>query len=110
MWIAGEYRGATVTLAAEITAQGVAGHAELSLFTITHTEDRSRAPAVFPAPPGRQPTAVRRDRQDSGKTITGSSDWTRYQITAQVPADADFMGFELTLAQAPARSGSATWN
>jgi hypothetical protein len=52
---------------------------------------------VFPAPRGHQPVAVRRDRQDSGKTITGSSDWTRYQITAQVPADADFMGFELTL-------------
>jgi RNA polymerase sigma-70 factor (ECF subfamily) len=98
MWIAGEYRGATVTLAAEISAQDVAGHAELSLFTITHTEDRSRARPVFPAPPGRQPTAVRRDRRDSGKTISGSSDWTRYQITAQVPADADFMGFELTLA------------
>ena len=97
MWIAGEYRGATVTLAVEITAQGVAGHAELSLFTITHTEDRSRGRAVFLAPPGRQPTAVRRDRRDSGRTITGSSDWTRYQITAQVPADADTMGFELTL-------------
>ena len=109
MWIAGEYRGATVTLAAEMSAQDVAGHAELSLFTITHTEDRSRDRPVFPAPRGRQPTAVRRDRRDSGKTITGSSDWTRYQITAQVPADADTMGFELTLA-GPARSGSATWN
>ena len=98
MWIVGEYRGATVTLAAEISAQDVAGHAELSLFTITHTEDRSRDRAVFPAPPGHQPVAVRRDRRDSGKTITGSSDWTRYQITAQAPADADTMGFELTLA------------
>ena len=98
LWIAGEYGSATVTLAAEISAQDVAGHAELSLFTITHTEDRSRARPVFPAPPGRQPTPVRRDRRDSGKTITGSSDWTRYQITAQVPADADFMGFEVTLA------------
>ena len=98
MWIAGEYRGATVTLAAEVSVQDVAGHAELSLFTITHTEDRSQARPVFPAPPGRQPTAVRRDRRDSGKTITGSSDWTRYQLTAQVPAEADFMGFELTLA------------
>jgi RNA polymerase sigma-70 factor, ECF subfamily len=96
MWIAGEYRGATVTLAAEMAAQDVAGHAELSLFTITHAEDRSRDRPVFPAPPGRQPTAVRRDRRDSGKTITGSN-WTRYQITAQVPADADTMGFELTL-------------
>jgi hypothetical protein len=98
MWIAGEYRGDTVTLAAEVSARDVAGHAELSLFTIAHTEDRSRDRAVFPAPPGHQPVAVRRDRRDSSKTITGSSDWTRYQITAQVPADADTMGFELTLA------------
>jgi hypothetical protein len=51
MWIAGEYRGATVTLTAEITAQDVAGHAELSLFTITHAEDRSQDRPVFPAPP-----------------------------------------------------------
>ena len=98
-----------MTLAAEVSTQDMAGHAELSLFTITHTEDRSRARPVFPAPPSRQPTAVRRDRRDSGKTITGSSDWTRYQITSQVPADADFIGFELTLA-GPARSGSARWN
>ena len=98
MWIAGEYRGATVTLAAEITVRDVADHAELSLFTIAHAEDRSRDRPVFPAPPGRQPVPVRRDRRDSGKTIIGSSDWTRYQITAQVPADADFMRFELTLA------------
>jgi len=98
MWIAGEYRGATVTLAAEITALDVAGHAELSLFTITHAEDRSQARVVLPAPPGRQPVAVRRDRRDSSQTITGSSDWTRYQITAQVPADADTMGIEFTLA------------
>ena len=55
------------------------------------------ADAAGRAPRGHQPTAVRRDRRDSGKTITGSSNWTRYQITAQVPADADTMGFELTL-------------
>lgn len=109
MWIAGEYRGATVTLAAEISAQDVAGHAELSLFTITHTEDRSRARPVFPAPPGRQPTAVRRDRRDSGKTITGSSDWTRYQITAQVPPTPTPWGSNSPW-PAPARSGSAAWN
>jgi len=40
LWIVGEYGSATVTLAAEISAQDVAGHAELSLFTITHTEER----------------------------------------------------------------------
>jgi hypothetical protein len=81
----------------EIAAQDVAGHAELILFTITHTEDRTQDRPVFPAPSGHQPTPVRRDRRDSGKTITGSSDWSRYHITAQVPADADTMGLELTL-------------
>ena len=29
---------------------------------------------------------------------TGTRDWTRYQITGRVPADAEHMGFELTLA------------
>ena len=43
-------------------------------------------------------------RQDSSRTITGSSDWTRYEITAQVPADAENMGLELTLA-GPGRVG-----
>ena len=31
------------------------------------------------------------------KTITGTRDWTSYQITGRVPADAEHMGFELTL-------------
>ena len=97
MWIAGGYRGATVTLAAEVSAQDVAGRAELSLFHHPHRRPQP-GPGGVPGAPGHHPTAVRRDRRDSGKTITGSSDWTRYQITAQVPADADTMGFELTLA------------
>src|SRR6266516_2392138 len=63
MWIAGEYRGATATLAAELRAQHVAGHAELSLFTLTHTEDRSRDRAVFPAPLCLLTVAVRRRRR-----------------------------------------------
>jgi hypothetical protein len=31
------------------------------------------------------------------ETITGTRDWTRYQITGQVPADAEHVGFEITL-------------
>ena len=30
--------------------------------------------------------------------MTGTCDWTGYQLTAQVPAEAEHMGFELTLA------------
>ena len=38
-----------------------------------------------------------RNRQYPGETITGTRDWTRYQITGQVPADAEHMGFDITL-------------
>ena len=66
---------------------------------------------MFPSP-GRQPVPAgpARPPGPSGKTITGSSDWTRYQITAQVPADADFMGFELILAGPGTVRLRHTWN
>ena len=51
-------------------------------------------------PPGDQPQPVLRvdrDRQHLSETLTGTRDWTRYQITLQIPADAEHMGFELTL-------------
>jgi len=96
-WIAGDYRGVTVTLAAEVRAQDVTGHAELSLIIITKIEEPGRDQAVR-TPPAHQRVRVRRERRGSSKTITGSSDWTRYEITAQVPADAEHMGFELILA------------
>lgn len=96
-WTAGDYRGATVTLRAEASAQDVAGHAELSLFISTKTEVPGPDQAAHAAS-GLQRVRVRRERRDSGKTITGSSDWTRYEITAQVPADAEDIGLELTLA------------
>jgi RNA polymerase sigma factor (sigma-70 family) len=95
-WIAGDYRDATVTLRAEVSAQDVAGHAELSLFIITKTEKPSPEQGVHAAS-GPQRVQVRRERRDSGQTITGSSDWARYEVSAHVPADAEHMGFELTL-------------
>jgi RNA polymerase sigma-70 factor (ECF subfamily) len=95
-WIAGDYRGVTATLAAEVCAHDVTGHADLSLVIITKTEQPGQDQAV-PTPAAPQRVRVQRERRDSSKTITGSSDWTRYDITAQVPADAEHMGFELTL-------------
>jgi len=53
------------------------------------------------AAPSNQPQPVRRvhrDRQRLSETMTGTRDWTGYQLTAQVPAEAEHMGFELTLA------------
>jgi len=95
-WKAGDYRGATVTLRAEVSAQDVADHAELSLFIGTKTEGRSGDRAVH-AVSGHQRVHVRRERRGSGETITGSSDWTKYEIAARVPADAGHIEFELTL-------------
>jgi hypothetical protein len=52
-------------------------------------------------PPSDQPHPVQRvdrDRQHLSEAITGTCDWTRYHITGRVPADAEHMGLELTLA------------
>jgi RNA polymerase sigma factor (sigma-70 family) len=97
-WIADEHRGANVTVRAEISAEDVAGHAELSLFIATKPEEPlvSRAPVHGQRVP--IPKLVRQRRDADSKTIVGGSDWTRYEVTAQIPADAEEMGFELTLA------------
>jgi bifunctional DNase/RNase len=86
-FLAEDYRGAVVTLRAEVRAQEVAS-AELSLDIV------SADPALVPGL--RTNRAVHRD----GRTITGSLDWTGYEISARVPADAEHMGLELTLAGA----------
>jgi hypothetical protein len=97
-WLADGYRGATVTLRAEMRSQDVAGQAELTLDIVSppaHDQDRVRH-----APPSDQPNPVQpvhRDQQHLSEAITGTRDWTTYQITGRVPADAEHMGFELTL-------------
>jgi len=83
-FLADDYRGAVVTLRAQVRAQDVTS-AELSLEIVS-----ADPPSV---PRLRTNRAVHRH----GETITGSLGWTRYQISAQVPADAEHMGFELTL-------------
>ena len=99
-WLADAYRGATVTLRAEVRSQDVGGQAELSL-DIVNQPGHHRQDPVMHAAPSNQPQPVRRvhrDRQRLSETMTGTRDWTGYQLTAQVPAEAEHMGFELTLA------------
>ena len=88
-----------MTLRAEVRSQEVGGHAELSLDAVSQPRGHSQH-RVMHAPPGDQPHPVQRvdrDRQHLSETIAGTRHWTRYQITLQVPADAEHMGFELTL-------------
>jgi RNA polymerase sigma factor (sigma-70 family) len=99
-WLADDYRGDTVTLRAEVRSQDVGGHAELSLDAVSQPQGPGQD-RVMHAPPGDRPQPVLRvdrDRQHLSETLTGTRDWTRYEITLQVPADAEHMGFELTLA------------
>lgn len=96
-WLADGYRGATVTLRAEVRSQDVGGPAELSLDIVSQPHGQDR---VMHVPPGDQPRPVQRvhrDRQHLSKAITGTHDWTRYQLTGQVPAHAEHIGFDLTL-------------
>jgi len=73
-WMAGDYRGATMTLRAELSAEDVTGHPELSLFVVTKTEelgpDRAVPAAFGPRrvrvrlAPGFQPDHHRQQRLD----------------------------------------------
>jgi hypothetical protein len=87
-------------LRAEVRSQDMTGQAELSLNIVS--QPRSRSPdRVMHAPPGDQPQPVQRVhrvQQHLSEAITGTRGWTRCQVTGRVPADAEHMGFELTLA------------
>jgi RNA polymerase sigma-70 factor, ECF subfamily len=99
-WLADDYHGATVTFRAEVRSQDVSGYAELSLDIVSQPQSHSQDREIH-APPGDRAQPVQRvdrDRQHLSETITGTRDWTRYQITGRVPADAEHMGFEITIA------------
>lgn len=109
-FLASDYRGTTVTLRAEVRAQDVAGHGELSLHIVGKPEDPSQDRDLRPAPgPSPQPVQrVRRDSQRHRHTITGSQDWTSYEVTAPVPAHAEQVEFKTvktTPADAEAQRG-----
>jgi hypothetical protein len=76
---ADDYRGATVTFSAEISADSLTEQAGLHLEIIPHWW-RAGQP-----------------REDHGLTISGSHPWTRYEITARIPADADLIRFGIAL-------------
>jgi len=71
------YRGATVTFGAEIHAEDVADQAELWLHVVT----RDRSKSV----------------EEHRPAVTGRRDWTRQEVTGQVPEDAELTRFGLTL-------------
>lgn len=95
-WLADDYRGATVTLRADVRAEDVADHAELSLDIAAKPEDHGQNWVTHPVP-GPLPVAIHRDTQLLSETITGTHDWARHEIASRVPADAEHMGFELSL-------------
>jgi hypothetical protein len=80
-FLASDYRGTTVTLRAEVRAQDVTGHAELSLHIVGKPEDPSQDRDLHPTPgPSPQPVQrVRRDSQRHGHTIASSS-WLGHHL------------------------------
>jgi hypothetical protein len=74
---ADDYHGATVTFSGEIRADALTGQAGLRLEILRHWEQA---------------------REDHGLTIASRRrDWTRYEITVQIPADADLVRFGIAL-------------
>jgi hypothetical protein len=76
---ADDYRGATVTFSAEIRTDPLTEQAGLRLEIIRNWWRAGRA------------------REDHGLTISGHRPWTRYEITARIPADADQIRFGIAL-------------
>jgi hypothetical protein len=76
---ADDYRGATVIFSAEIRADPLTEQAGLRLEIIRHWWRAGQA------------------REDHCLTISGGHPWTRYEITARIPADADLIRFGIGL-------------
>ena len=76
---ADDYRGTTVSFSAEIRADPGTEQAGLRLEIIRHWWGEARI------------------REDHGLTLSGHRPWTRYQITARIPADADRIRFGIAL-------------
>jgi hypothetical protein len=78
---ADDYRGTTVTFSGEVSGDLIAGQAGLRLEILRHGWGGAGA------------------REDHGLTIVGRRRaWTGYEITAQIPADADLIRFGIALA------------
>jgi hypothetical protein len=76
---ADDYRGATVTFSAEVRADPLTEQAGLRLEVI------------------RRWWRTGQPREDHGLAISGGRPWTRYEVTARIPADADLIRFGVAL-------------
>ncbi len=76
---ADDYRGATVVFHGEIRTEPRTELAGLRLEIVRHWWRNGRA------------------REDHGVTVSGGRDWTRYEITAPIPEDADMIRFGIGL-------------
>jgi hypothetical protein len=96
-FLARDHLDTTLTLRAEIRAQDVADHAVLSLRIVCKAEEHGERQDGQPAPgPIRRPV-LQPVRGLPGPTITGSQDWTSYEVTAPVPGHAHQVEFDLNL-------------
>jgi hypothetical protein len=77
---ADDYRGATVVFRSEIRAESLAGQAGLRLEILRHWWRNGRA------------------SEDYDVTVLGGRAWTRHEISAPIPEDADLIRFGITLA------------
>jgi hypothetical protein len=77
---ADDYRGATVVFRGEIRTEPLTGQAGLRLEVLRHWWRTGRA------------------SEDYGVTVLGGSGWTRHEISALIPEDADLIRFGVTLA------------
>jgi hypothetical protein len=83
MIAADDYRGRTLVFSGELRTEDVADRAGLHLMV---------GPPLGPAP--ERPSPPRR----TTVTVAGSRDWTRHEVTADVPGDAGIVGFGFFLA------------
>jgi len=79
---ADDYRGRTVTFRGELRTQAIVGHAGLHL--AAGRPDEPPGPHLY-------------SRGASSLTAPGSSDWTRHEVTVQVPGGAEVVRFGLSL-------------
>jgi RNA polymerase sigma-70 factor (ECF subfamily) len=83
-----DYRGRAVTFRGDLRTTGVADRAGLVLRIIREGRPAPRRPA------GQDP---RHDPANHFATVTGTGDWTRHEVTAQVPPDASLIVFGVFL-------------
>jgi len=87
---ADDYRGGPVAFRGEIRTEGVSQRAGLRLEIIT------RARRVNAGRSGRE-WEMRPEHEQHCVTVSGSSDWSRQEVTALVPDDAELIRFGITL-------------